>query len=59
MKRLRANIDLNDVLIVLGLILLAIGLGMVSWALSAGVMGGLLLAIGLVGALRKGAKGAK
>lgn len=52
MKRL--HIELNDIFIILGLILLASGLIMISVPLALGVTGGLLLAIGLIGAFVKG-----
>lgn len=54
MKKWLQAVDLNDILILLGLGLLATGLALYSIALSAIVSGGLLLAIGLVGAWRKG-----
>jgi len=56
MKRLRGLVDANDLLILAGLGLLGYALATVSWALASGVIGGLLLAVGLLGAWRKGAR---
>ena len=53
MKKLLEMMDINDRLIVGGMALLAIGLAAASLPLAIGVVGGLLLAIGLVGAWRK------
>ena len=50
-----ARPDLSDGLVVGGLLLLGFGLGMVSVELALCVVGGLLMALGLVGAVRKGA----
>lgn len=55
MKKRLSAVDFNDILIVAGLILLAVGLSMISIALSISVSGGLLLALGFLGAWRKGA----
>ena len=52
MRFIRA-IDIADILIVLGLGMVGYGLSQVSLPLAVGVMGGILLLIGLVGAYRK------
>ena len=52
MKFIKA-IDITDILIVLGLGMVGYGLSQVSLPLAVGVMGGILLLIGLVGAYRK------
>ena len=52
MKFIKA-IDITDILIVLGLGMVGYGLSLVSLPLAVGVMGGILLLIGLVGAYRK------
>ena len=52
MKFIKA-IDITDILIVLGLGMVGYGLSWVSLPLAIGVMGGILLLIGLVGAYRK------
>jgi len=51
-----ARLDLSDGLVVVGLLMLGFGLGLVSVELALGVVGGLLVGLGLVGALRKGAE---
>lgn len=53
MKKIFGWLDFNDFLIIIGLILLAYALSMVSLALSIGISGGILMAIGLLGAWRK------
>lgn len=57
MRKFLVAIDLNDVLILGGLGLLGYGLAQVSIVIAAQVIGGLLLAIGLIGAWRKGTQG--
>lgn len=56
MKKWLNWLDFTDILIIAGLIMLAYGLSIVSLALSISVSGGLLLAIGIFGAWRKGEK---
>jgi hypothetical protein len=58
MKKYLKQMDVNDLLILVGMGVLAGGLALVSIALAGIVIGGLLLAIGLVGAWRKGGKSA-
>jgi hypothetical protein len=55
MRKLLEKIDLNDVNTFLGLSMLGSGLWMISVPLALCVIGGLLFALGVVGALRKGA----
>lgn len=54
MRNLMAMIDFNDVLAAIGLGLLGAGLAMWSVPLAMVVVGGVLLAAGVSGALRKG-----
>ncbi len=55
MKKIGNLPDFNDLLVVLGLGLVTYSLSMISIALAIGVCGGVLMAFGLFGALRKGA----
>ena len=50
------RIELDDFLIFIGILLLGAGLAMISIPLALGIIGGLLLVIGLVGAYFKGVK---
>lgn len=56
MKKWLSKLDINDALILLGIILLAIGLALYSIPLALGVIGTILLSIGLFSAWRKGVK---
>lgn len=56
MKKWLKSVDSNDILIVLGLMILGGGLAMVSWPLSLGVIGGLLVVFGLIGAFFEGVR---
>lgn len=47
------RVDVSDVLVVFGLALLAGGLGAYDWRLALVVCGLILLAVGLVGAVRR------
>jgi type IV secretory pathway VirB2 component (pilin) len=51
------QLDGGDVMVVLGLAMLGAGLGAYDWRLALVVCGGILLALGLVSALRTGRKG--
>ncbi len=59
MKKIGNLIDLYDLFVLVGLILLTYGLWMVSIPLAIGVCGGILMAFGLFGAWIKGRKGEK
>ncbi len=48
----RSRIDLQDVLVVVGLAMLAGGLAAFDWRLALVVCGAVLLAVGLTGAMR-------
>lgn len=58
-KSLHANtmikkLDENDVISILGLVLLGVGLYLVDLALALSVVGGILLVVGVLGAMRRG-----
>lgn len=54
MRNISKAVDGNDIVALVGLIMLGSGLYQISPALALVVVGGLLLAIGVVGTLRRG-----
>jgi hypothetical protein len=53
-KRIKQAIDLNDLMIIGGLGMVGYGLSGISLYLAIGVTGGIILGLGILGAIRKG-----